>query len=334
LGWRSKCDLNGPAADARNRRPPIQCLVQSAECRIDYPSLPSRLSCYPALAPNRGEVMIGADYRRDGFAVAADVLAEAELDAVADDIRGIFARRARAIGSVVPDGRDHGAFSQLLLDLFASDRASYLAAARQTQYLASVHRLGLSESILHLLRDIGVEVPSQSTRPVIHFMADGLRIEGGYHKTPAHQDWRSVQGSLDGVTLWLPIYDVGPNDYPLELVPGSHRRGLLPSIDDPFGHRIADGEVLDDAFHPLTLRRGDIVVFSGFLVHRTGASGGSRVRIALSYRFNNAAEPSYIKRNYPNPYVYRADMCLLHENFPTAADLAQYFPIDIARSDQ
>jgi len=277
--------------------------------------------------PDGGRTVIGANYRRDGFAVAAGLIAQAELDAVADDIRGIFTRRARAIGSAVPDGHDHEAFSQLLLDFFARDRASYLAAARQTQYLASVHRLGLSEPILQLLAAIGVEVPSQSTRPSILFMADGLRIEAGYHKTPAHQDWRSVQGSLDCVTLWLPLYDVGVNDYALEVIPGSHRLGLLPSTDDPFGHRIADGAVPDDhAFRPLTLRRGDIVVFSGFLVHRTGTRGGQRVRVALSYRFNNAAEPTYVERNYPIPYAYRPDMRLLQENFPTAADVAAYFP--------
>jgi phytanoyl-CoA hydroxylase len=269
--------------------------------------------------------MIAEAFRRDGFAVAAGGIPNSELDAVADDIHGVFARRAEAVGLRAPRGRDHDAFSQLLLELFSRDRASYLAAARQTQYLASVHRLGLATAILQMLAEVGVAVPSQSTRPVLHFMADGLRIENGYHKTPAHQDWRSVQGSLDGVTLWLPLYDVGLDDYPLEVVPGSHRRGLLPSVDDAFGHRIADGTVPEDAFRPVSLRRGDVVLFSGFLVHRTGAQGGNRVRIALSYRFNNAAEPSYVERNYPVPYKYQADMKLLRENFPTADDLRAYF---------
>lgn len=276
--------------------------------------------------------MIAENYRRDGFAVAAGLIPVAELDAVAGDIRGIFARRACAIDLAVPREDGHNALSQLLLDLFKSNRNSYIAAAQQTQYLASVHRLGLSPPILQMLGELGIAVPSQSTRPVIHFMADGLRIEGGYHKTPAHQDWRSVQGSLDGVTLWLPLYDVGVSDYPLEVISGSQRLGLLPSVDDAFGHRIADGEVEDDAFRPLSLRRGDVVAFSGFLVHRTGALGGHRVRIALSYRFNNAADPSYIERNYPNPYTYRADMRLMRENFPTEADIALYFPPDKASS--
>jgi hypothetical protein len=277
--------------------------------------------------PEREAAVIREGYRRDGFVVAPGLIPQADLDAIADDIWGVFSRRARVVGSAVPKGNDHAAFSRLLLDFFAHDRASYLAAARQTQYLASIHRLGLSDRILSLLACLGVEVPSQSTRPSILFMADGLRIEGGYHKTPSHQDWRSVQGSLDCVTLWLPLYDVGLDDYPLEVVPGSHRLGLLPSTDDPFGHRIVESEVPDErTFRPLTLGRGDLVVFSGFLVHRTGARGGNRVRVALGYRFNNAAERTYIERNYPIPYVYRPDMRLLQEDFPTAADVAAYFP--------
>ena len=277
--------------------------------------------------------MTRRDFRRDGFAVFEGLLAPAELDVVAADLLGVFTRRARAIGLEVPAGNGHDGFSQLLLRLFAADRASYLAAARQTQYLASVHQLGVSPPILRMLGEIGIDVPSQSTRPVIHFMADGLRIEGGYHKTPAHQDWRSVQGSLDGVTLWLPLYDVGLSDYPLEVVVASHRRGLLPSVDDAFGHRVADGEVPEDAFRALPLRRGDVVAFSGFLVHRTGAAGSERVRIALSYRFNNAADPSYVDRNYPMPYTYRADMRLLREGFPTAADVKAYFPLEDERRE-
>jgi phytanoyl-CoA hydroxylase len=277
-----------------------------------------------------GNAMIERAFRQEGFATASGTVPIADLDSVTDDIRGIFARRAAAVGLLLPKGDSQEALSQLLLELFARDRGSYLAAARQTQYLASVHRIGLSPAILQVLNDIGIAVPSQSTRPVVHFMADGLRIEGGYHKTPAHQDWRSVQGSLDGVTFWLPLYDVGLDDYPLEVIAGSHRRGLLPSVDDPFGHRIAEGEVDEGAFRQVPLRRGDLVVFSGFLVHRTGALGSNRVRVALSYRFNNAAESSYVERNYPIPYVYRADMRLLNEGFPTAADVAVHFPPDNA----
>lgn len=264
-------------------------------------------------------------YRRDGFVVVTDAIPTDSLDRVTADLAGIFGRRARAAGLNIADPTDVKSFSTALAELFQYDRRSYIATARQTQHLASVHQLGLSPPVMNVVAGLGLAVPAISTRPVIHYMSNQLKIEGGYHQSPIHQDWRSVQGSLDGITLWLPLFDVGINDYPLEVIPGSHRRGLLPSVDDAFGHRVADGEVDPGEFVPLIVRRGDVVFFSGFLVHRTGSAGGRDVRIALSYRYNNAAEPSFINRGYPSPYTYGADMRLLQPDFPTAADVVKIF---------
>lgn len=264
-------------------------------------------------------------FRRDGFAVVPGLIGTADLELLVADIGGVFGRRARALGLDMADAVDQPSLSALLSRLLEHDRQAYMATARQTQHLASVHRLGLAPELMRIVTELGLAVPALSTRPVIHYMADRLKIEGGYHKTPMHQDWRSVQGSLDGITIWLPLFDVGAGDYPLEVVRGSHRGGLLPSVDDPFGHRVVDGQVDDRAFAPVPVRRGDVIFFSGFLVHRTGSLGGVMVRIALSYRYNNAAEPSFVARNYPSPYVYRPDMRLLQDDFPTPDDVRRIF---------
>ena len=271
-----------------------------------------------------------AQFRSDGFGVVRGLISIDNLDRLAADIGGVFGRRARSLGLDTADPVDQAGLSALLTRLFDYDRQAYLATARQTQHLASVHRLGLAPELMQVVAELGLTVPALSTRPVIHFMADQLKIDGGYHKTPGHQDWRSVQGSLDGITIWLPLFDVGASDYPLEVIRASHRGGLLASVEDPFGHRIADGQIEESEFAPVSVRRGDVIFFSGFLVHRTGSAGGGMVRIALSYRYNNAAEPSFVARNYPSPYVYRPDMRLLQENFPTEADLGRIFAASAA----
>ncbi len=264
-------------------------------------------------------------FRRDGFAVVHDLIGTADLDRLVADIGGVFGRRARALGLDIPDPVSQPDLSTLLTRLFKHDQPAYVATARQTQHLASVHRLGLAQELMGIVAELGLTVPALSTRPVIHYMSDQLKVEGGYHKTPMHQDWRSVQGSLDGITIWLPLFDVGAGDYPLEVVPGSHRGGLLRSIDDPFGHRVEDGQVDETAFAPVPLRRGDVIFFSGFLLHRTGSIGSAMARIALSYRYNNAAEPSFVARNYPSPYIYRPDMRLLQDGFPALDDVQRIF---------
>lgn len=265
-------------------------------------------------------------YQNNGYMIVRNLIPTRQLDRVFADIERVFSQQASRLGADQAINADRDSFSRVATALFKADQAVYLAAAKLAQYTVSVHRLSLCDEILAVLDDLGLAFPALSTRQVLHFMADSLRIPGGYHKTPPHQDWRSIQGSLDGVIVWVPFCDVGKDNYPLEIIPGSHRLGLLPSAEDPFGHRVADGVIDEAAFSPLEVSKGDAVFFSTFLVHRTGDKGGKNVRVAASFRFNNAAEPSFIARNYPNPYIYRPDMRLLIEGFPTKSDIATVFP--------
>ncbi len=71
---------------------------------------------------------------------------------------------------------------------------------------------------------------------------------------------------------------------------------------------------------------GDVIAFSSFLVHRTSDEGDGLTRIALSGRFNNALEQTYVAHGYPTPYKYSYQTDLMFKDFPTASDLAKIFP--------
>jgi len=264
-------------------------------------------------------------YLDHGYVVVPGLFAKERLDEVFADIDRIFRQQAERYGINLSTGSGLDGFSHMVTALFKANQGAYLAAAKLAQYTISLHRLSLSDEILLVLAKLGLEFPAVSTRQVLHFMADALRIEGGYHKTPPHQDWRSVQGSLDSIGVWVPFQDVNRKNYPLEVIPGSHRLGLLPSTEDPFGHRVAQGTIDETTFVAIEMSKGDALFFSNFLVHRTGEKGGATVRVAASFRFNNAAEPTFIARTYPNPYIYRSDMRLLFEGFPKQADVATTF---------
>ena len=266
-----------------------------------------------------------ARYRRDGFVVVPGLFPQSRREPVLAGITETFRLRAAALG-LSPGGDGQAGFSALLGGLFQRDVPSYIAAAKLTQSLASVHQMGVSPELMGVVEALGLSLPAVSTRPVIHYMADRLKIPGGYQKTPPHQDWRSVQGSLDGITVWTPLFDVGLNDYPLEIVPGSHREGLLDSTPDMPNYRVRAELYSEADFRPLELKAGDAVVFSGFLLHRTGETGGDNVRVSLSFRFNNAAEPSFVRRGYPDRYIYRADPAIVTPDFPRPDDLAAVFP--------
>lgn len=265
-------------------------------------------------------------FRREGLVVIPGLFAEGLRQEVLADIVEVFALRAWDLGLGLAAGQDHAVFSDLVAGLFGHDIPAYVAAAKLTQHLASVHRMGLCPELMSVVRALGLDLPAISTRPVIHYMANRLKIPGGYQKTPPHQDWRSVQGSLDGITIWTPLYDVGPNDYPLEVIPGSHLGGLMDAVPDMPNYRVPADLFSEADFRALELKAGDAAIFSGFLLHRTGESGGERVRVSLSFRFNNVAEPHFVRRNYPGPYLYRPDPAILTPDFPNAEELAEIFP--------
>lgn len=261
---------------------------------------------------------------RDGYVIARGLLNPDTVGAVLSDCRDVLRLQAERHG-VAGASADGAAFDASLAGLFRASMPSYLAAAKLTQYLPSLHRLGVDDALLGLLRGLGVRRPVISTRPVVHIVSGDLEVPGGYHRTPPHQDWRSVQGSLDALVAWVPLVASGPDTSPLEVAPGSHRLGLLPAVPHPFGTTVADGRLGDDAFVPLGAVPGDVVVFSMFLVHRTGVSLRPGVRWAVSFRYNNLDELSFAARDFPNPYIYRPKDELLLEGFPTADDIRRIF---------
>ena len=257
-----------------------------------------------------------AQLHKDGYVVLRDCLPVAPLDAINDEIAALFEIQVRGQGLPVVPGRTREALHANALRLLHHDVARYIATSRMTQELPSVARLLVGETIVDLVRELGIAFPIVSTKPSVHTMAEDLKIPGGYHKTPPHQDWRSIQGSLDNVVLWIPTTPVNADSHVLEVVPGSHTLGLLDTVEHIMTPTVNDPRITDDRFVGLPVRPGDVIVFSAFTVHRTGERGDGLARIALSTRFNNALEPTYVERGFTTPYKYAYRLDLMVPDFP------------------
>lgn len=263
-------------------------------------------------------------YRQEGFAVLKDVIPRNRVDAVLAEIRDIFRPilRRHDIKDADADGER---FEAALVSLFTQNRSEYLAAAKATQSSPALHALGASEPVIDIVRTFGIAQPLIAVRPVTHILSGSLKIPGGYHHTPPHQDWRSVQGSLDAIVVWLPLVSVDRGFGALEIIPGSHLGGLLPTRRDPFGNVIDEMCIDPNGFVPIEAEPGDAVVFSMFAVHRTGAEQRAGIRWAVSLRYNNAAAPDFADHGYPNPFVYKSQDDLLFEGFPLSAAVRDVF---------
>lgn len=102
---------------------------------------------------------------------------------------------------------------------------------------------------------------------------------------PWHQD--SGYGRLDppnDLTVFVALCDMTEQNGCLQVVPGSHRDGLLehaPSAVNP----VLRESPRPGAALPVPLRAGEALAFSGLLVHGSGPNRGTMPRIAFYVRY-------------------------------------------------
>lgn len=259
--------------------------------------------------------------RTQGFAIVRGGIPQETLDALVSDCRRVFGQAARQSTNAV---RAESASDADIFELFTDDYPRFLGAARAIQHLPGVFALAANQHVLDLVQGAGVRFPTVAVKPIVYFNSPRIAKVEGHWKTPAHQDWRSIQGSLNSVVVWTPLVDIRRELGPLEVVPGSHLWGLLESSPDDWYRRI---EHLDDElFQPVELSVGDALVFSTLLVHRSGTNTSDSIRWSLHLRFNDLTEPSWAKRGYVHPYkVYTPESELVTPGFPSEGHAREYF---------
>jgi ectoine hydroxylase-related dioxygenase (phytanoyl-CoA dioxygenase family) len=141
--------------------------------------------------------------------------------------------------------------------------------------------------------------------PNLHLQHPDIIFKGGYDRLPPHQEFNYSRGSIDSLVAWSPLFAVSVEHFPLEIIEGSHKKGLIPhkligantALDT-----LNSDDYKDHEFTRLAVDVGDVVLFSSFLIHRTGKNYINEVdlpvRIAANFQFNNLLEQSIIGRSY------------------------------------
>lgn len=270
-----------------------------------------------------------ATYNEQGYVIAKRLIPEGVINRVFEDLDIATSQILESRGGLTP-ALKKGDLHQKLRAVFALDVGLYLSILRLGSRLQSVYALTMHDNVLRLIEQLGCRVSVLPCGVAIHLVSEELRIPGGYFGWGAHQDWSSAQGALDQFVLWTPLMDVARDFYPIEIVPGSHKLGVLPGDRTNANSRgalitIEPGLVEEKEFVPVEMERGDVVVFSGLLVHRTGQGGRSGFRLACGARFDNVTDPTFVERGYPCAFRLHAETQLLHPGFPTSDQVRELF---------
>jgi ectoine hydroxylase-related dioxygenase (phytanoyl-CoA dioxygenase family) len=263
------------------------------------------------------------NFIEQGFLIIRNFFNADELQPILTDIEKVF--------SIATDDNYLNAFGtnlkqleQAMFDTFKTDNQSFINAGKQVQHSLSLMRLATSEKIELLLKELNLTYPNLSVRPTIFFNSKNLDNNGRYWKLEAHQDWRSSQGSLDSVTIWLPYVDCDVQLGALQVIPGSHKQGLLPCSSVDYYSELDEDTYDEKAFIDVPMSKGDLLIFNSFLVHRSGTNSTQRIRWSSQFRFNNLNDKHFKTRGIPNAYIYRPSSELIDDKAPKANDISKY----------
>lgn len=216
--------------------------------------------------------MILGDYKRDGYCV----------------LRGAV----RAGETLEPE--DLAMMHASLRETYRKSVDDYLKKVRLLSKGVGVFKMFCNPPIYEACVQLGVRMPLFLSDPAVHLISEDMHIPGGYHGVGPHQDWPALQASLNAVVVWIPLHNVGIDDFPVEVVLGSHKLGLLPAKANAHYSEI---DTAGMEFTPIEVRRGDALLFSVFTVHRTRTPGRG-LRIAYSYRYEDGLDPCYVQHGY------------------------------------
>lgn len=234
-----------------------------------------------------------------GYLIIKNFFSKERINKIYTDAKRIFENQFQCKNYILGDEN----FEKNLFSLFRDDITCFINCGKQVQHLVSLHRLGVHGKLVRKLKDLGLEFPNISTRPTVFFNSKHLATKDIYHTIPPHQDIYSTQGSVNSVVVWLPLINVTKELGALQIIPRSHTNGILANYAEE-GFGLVDG-CKDADFLDVELDVGDILIFSTYLVHRSGNNITDSVRWSAHFRYNDLNDEDFITRKYPNPYIYK-----------------------------
>lgn len=260
-------------------------------------------------------------FNQQGFVVYSKLFPKDVIAQIKSEITQVLDRTLLSTGVCLHEN----SIEKKMILLYQKDLQLYLGTIRALSRLFSIQQSFVSEQVQRLCRELGIVQPLIPTGPVFHVMSDQLKIPGGYFGQGVHQDWSSMQGSLNALVLWVALTEVSDHNYPVEVVPCSHLKGLIKGKITEHYFEVPEDMFEAEAFKPVSCQPGDALVFSSFLVHRSGMKGKSGFRLAVSFRFDDAAEEQLITRHYATAYKRSVDRNIKENDIPSVEQVQQKY---------
>jgi phytanoyl-CoA hydroxylase len=195
------------------------------------------------------------------------------------------------------DGCPHEPFETRLWRLFEDDIDAAPLSFRQCLHLPGLFGLLFHPELLDLVEEfLGPEIrlyPNYTARPKLPAW-DGTLVlwhqDGGYTR-PAAGD--GVE-SLRMVNVWAPLVPADERNGCLEVIPGTHRLGVVPHVTRRHYLEIDEAYLEPHRRDAVALpaNPGDVILFHNLLFHRGLPNNSNHIRWTCDWRYQDARQPT------------------------------------------
>ena len=205
-------------------------------------------------------------YREAGYLTIPGFLA----DAVVADLR------EQVLDVLVANGVSRAQLDQ------AADKADKLR--QNPQYLAG----SLLDRLINGPETLAIASQLIGGQAVRYLPFTAVKAGGGGGQFHFHQDNNYTQHdpALGSINIWVALVDMTPENGCLQMVPGSHKAGVLDWENAGDGDNHRKVKLDPQTFLPIRMRAGDAVAFTRLTVHGSGPNFTDKARVAYGLQYH------------------------------------------------
>jgi hypothetical protein len=113
----------------------------------------------------------------------------------------------------------------------------------------------------------------------------------------AHQDFFYLPYSKNSITLWVPLQNTSEINGALKIIPKSHKNfKIYDHSAKDVKHNKLDHYFAENKFKTVNVKLGQALIFSSFLIHKSGSNSSNQIRMSFNVRYNDLFDKEYIDR--------------------------------------
>ena len=263
------------------------------------------------------------DYKKKGYILIRNFFEKSKINEILNQAKNIYKIQMLRLKLIDTLNINNDEFEKKIKLLFNKNFDIFLNCGKQCQHIIDLWKLSLNDKIINTLKSLDLKNPIISTRPVLFSNSKHISKCEINHTVPPHQDWASMQGSINSIVCWVPLININQNLGSIALIPESHKKGLLMKKKvNNFG---LVNNYENEKFISFDVNQGDVIFFSSFLVHKSGNNVTNNIRWSTHFRYNDLDEETFLQNGFPHAYIYKPVEKMLVKNFNTEKATKNYF---------